>query len=39
MKIGAYPSMPRAKAREMFKRDLGEIIQKGRGTKIAGDRV
>jgi integrase len=36
-KIGAYPSVPLAQAREIFKRDFADIIQKGRSIKIAGD--
>jgi integrase len=36
-KIGAYPSMPLAQAREIFKRDFADVIQKGRSIKIATD--
>lgn len=36
-KLGAYPSMSLAKAREMFKRDFADMIQRGRSIKIAGD--
>ena len=36
-KLGAYPSMPLAQAREVFKRDFADMIQKGRSIKIAGD--
>ena len=36
-KLGAYPSMPLSQAREVFKRDFADIIQKGRSIKIAGD--
>lgn len=36
-KIGAYPSMPLAEAREIFKRDFADVIQRGRSIKIAGD--
>ena len=32
-KIGAYPSVSLAQAREIFKRDFGDIIQKGRSIK------
>ena len=36
-KIGAYPSMSLAQAREVFKRDYADVIQKGRSIKIASD--
>ncbi len=36
-KIGSYPSMSLAEAREIFKRDFADVIQKGRSIKIAGD--
>ncbi len=36
-KLGDYPSMPLTQAREVFKRDFADIIQKGRSIKIAGD--
>jgi integrase len=36
-KVGAYPSMPLAQAREIFKRDFADVIQKGRSIKIAND--
>ncbi len=36
-KLGAYPSMPLAQAREIFKRDFADVIQKGRSIKIATD--
>jgi integrase len=36
-KISAYPSMPLAQAREIFKRDFADVIQKGRSIKIATD--
>ena len=36
-KLGAYPSMSLAQAREVFKRDFADLIQKGRSIKIAGD--
>jgi integrase len=36
-KLGAYPSMSLAKAREVFKRDFADMIQKGRSIKTAGD--
>ncbi|PPJ46411.1 site-specific integrase [Rhizobium sp. KAs_5_22] len=36
-KIGAYPSTSLAQAREIFKRDFADVIQKGRSIKIAGD--
>jgi len=36
-KLGDYPSMSLAQAREVFKRDFAEIIQKGRSIKIADD--
>ncbi|MCB1393060.1 site-specific integrase [Nitrobacter sp.] len=36
-KLGSYPSMSLSKAREVFKRDFAEMIQKGRSIKIAGD--
>jgi integrase len=36
-KIGSYPSMPLSEAREVFKRDFAEVIQKGRSIKMAGD--
>ena len=36
-KIGAYPSMPLAQAREVYKRDFADVIQKGRSIKIATD--
>ena len=36
-KIGSYPAMALADAREIFKRDFAEVIQKGSSIKIAGD--
>ncbi|WP_041604915.1 tyrosine-type recombinase/integrase [Tistrella mobilis] len=36
-KIGSYPSTSLAQARELFKRDFADAIQKGRSIKIAGD--
>ena len=36
-KLGSYPSMSLAEAREVFKRDFADVIQKGRSIKIAGD--
>jgi integrase len=36
-KIGAYPSMSLAQAREIYKRDFADLIQKGRSIKIATD--
>ena len=36
-KLGAYPSMSLAEAREIFKRDFADMIQRGRSIKIAGD--
>ncbi|MEC5322854.1 tyrosine-type recombinase/integrase [Aurantimonas sp. A3-2-R12] len=36
-KIGAYPAMSLANAREIFERDFAKIIQKGRSIKIAVD--
>src|SRR6266852_9172091 len=36
-KIGNYPAMSLADAREIFKRDFAEVIQKGSSIKIAGD--
>lgn len=36
-KLGDYPSMPLAAAREVFKRDYADSIQKGRSIKIATD--
>jgi integrase len=36
-KLGAYPSMSLSQAREVFKRDFADMIQKGRSIKIAGD--
>ena len=36
-KIGSYPSMALAQAREIFKRDFVDMIQKGRSIKIATD--
>lgn len=36
-KLGAYPSMSLAQAREVFRRDFADNIQKGRSIKIAGD--
>lgn len=36
-KLGAYPSMSLAQAREMFKRDYSDSIQKGRSIKISPD--
>ena len=32
-----YPSMSLSQAREVFKRDFADMIQKGRSIKIAGD--
>src|SRR5580704_14166125 len=36
-KIGSYPAMPLSEAREVFKRDFAEVIQKGGSIKVAGD--
>ncbi|MGD9724532.1 MULTISPECIES: site-specific integrase [unclassified Afipia] len=36
-KIGDYPAMPLTEARETFRRDFAEVIQKGSSIKIAGD--
>ena len=36
-KLGDYPSMPLSAAREVFKRDYADAIQKGRSIKIATD--
>lgn len=36
-KLGSYPSMTLAQAREVFNRDFAGMIQKGRSIKIAGD--
>jgi integrase len=36
-KIGDYPAMPLTDAREIFKRDFADVIQKGSSIKIAGD--
>jgi len=36
-KLGNYPSMSLAQAREVFKRDYADMIQKGRSIKIADD--
>lgn len=36
-KLGAYPSMSLGQAREVFKRDYADVIQKGRSIKIATD--
>ena len=36
-KLGSYPAMSLAQAREVFKRDFAGPIQKGRSIKIAGD--
>jgi integrase len=36
-KIGSYPTMLLAEAREIFKRDFAEVIQKRSSIKIAGD--
>jgi integrase len=36
-KLGSYPSMSLALAREIFQRDFAGMIQKGRSIKIVGD--
>jgi integrase len=36
-KIGSYPSTSLAQAREVFKRDFADVIQKGRSIKLASD--
>jgi integrase len=36
-KLGSYPSMSLSEAREIFARDVADMIQKGRSIKIAGD--
>jgi integrase len=36
-KIGAYPSMSLGEAREIYKRDFADVIQKGRSIRIATD--
>jgi integrase len=36
-KLGSYPSMSLALAREIFQRDFANMIQKGRSIKIVGD--
>ena len=36
-KLGSYATMSLSKAREVFKRDFADMIQRGRSIKIAGD--
>lgn len=36
-KVGSYPAMSLAAAREIFQRDFADMIQKGRSIKIMGD--
>jgi integrase len=36
-KLGSYPAMSLAEAREIFKRDFADMIQRGRSIKIADD--
>jgi integrase len=36
-KLGSYPAMSLAAAREIFQRDFADMIQKGRSIKIMGD--
>jgi integrase len=36
-KIGSYPSMSLGAAREIFKRDFADMIQRGRSIKLTGD--
>ncbi|MEA2824718.1 MAG: hypothetical protein QOF03_1200 [Alphaproteobacteria bacterium] len=36
-KLGDYPSMSLAGARQVFRRDFADVIQKGRSIKLAGD--
>ena len=36
-KLGDYPSVSLAQARELFRRDYADAIQKGRSIRIAGD--
>jgi integrase len=36
-KLGSYPSISLGEAREIFKRDFADMIQRGRSIKIAGD--
>jgi heme/copper-type cytochrome/quinol oxidase subunit 2 len=36
-KLGSYPSMSLLQAREVYKRDYADLIQKGRSIKIATD--
>jgi len=36
-KLGSYPAMSLAAAREIFQRDIADMIQKGRSIKIMGD--
>jgi integrase len=36
-KLGSYPSMSLALARQIFQRDFSDMIQKGRSIKIVGD--
>ena len=36
-KLGDYPSMSLAEARELFERDYADLIQKGRSIKTARD--
>jgi len=36
-KLGSYPAMSLASAREIFQRDFADMIQKGRSIKIMGD--
>lgn len=36
-KIGSYPSMSLGTAREIFKRDFANMIQRGRSIKLTGD--
>lgn len=36
-KLGSYPAMSLVTAREIFQRDIADMIQKGRSIKIMGD--
>jgi integrase len=37
VKIGSYPAMSLTDAREIFRRDFADVIQRGRSIKVAGD--
>ena len=36
-KLGSYPALSLAQAREVFRRDYAEVIQRGSSIKVAGD--